>query len=130
MEDRISNWITRVVGGSYIVLVIFGALALLIMDVARGDYDILYSPTTAKFTITGVLYILSLYLVGTLPGKGNSRRIYSWVFSIAFHAGLLLYIAIALEAGSVAIILGFPETIILILSILGLSLSVRSNFRK
>lgn len=126
MEERLANWITRLVGGSYVLLAIFAALVILAIDLSRGDYDILYSPTTAKFTVVGVLYIVSLYFVATLVGKSIKRRIYSWLFSVVFHAGLLVYIGIALELGGVAMIVGMPETVILLLSSVGLILSVRS----
>ncbi|MEP0176286.1 MAG: hypothetical protein ABJD02_02055 [Paraglaciecola sp.] len=102
----------------------------MVIDLARGQYDILYSPTTAKFTVAGVLYIFSLYLVGTLSGKPLRRRILSWAFSVAFHAGLLLYIGIVLDAGGVAMIFGMAETIILILSVVGLLLCVQSIYRQ
>ena len=128
MEEKIAKWITKFVGGSYIVLVLIGALVWLVFALSNGNTEILYSPTTIKFTLIGALYILSLILVGTLSGKSASRRVLSWLFSVIFHAGLLLYLGIVLGAGGVAFIFGMAETIILVLSFGGLSLCVKNIY--
>ena len=129
-EERISKWITKIVGGSSIVAILFFSLIWFFMALAHGDYEILYSSTTVKFAITGALYIYSLYLVGTLPSKSNSRRAFTWVFSIVFHAGLLLYIGIVLGAGGITLILGMVEITIFVLSVCVLSLCMQNIYSK
>ena len=129
MEEKIAKWVTKFVGGSYIVIVLIGALIWLLFALSNGNTEILYSPTTIKFTLTGILYIVSLILVGTLSGKSAGRRVISWLFSVIFHAGLLLYIGIVLGAGGVAFIFGMAESIILVLSFWGLSLCVKNVYR-
>ena len=120
MEYRIANWITTVVTGSYIAGVMVLALIWLVVAIGSRDFDILLSSTTHKWFFWGGLYVFSLYLIGTLRDKSMRRRILSWAFSIAFHLSLLIYVAVALNAGLATFVIGIPESIIVLLSCTGL----------
>ena len=124
MEFRIANWITRIVGSSYFVLVSLGALFLFVADIVSGKYDVLLSPSVLKWFSLGILYTFSMYLVYTLPNKNARRGILSWSFSIIFHSSLIWYIAIELDLGGIVFALGTPEAIILILSLIGFFLCI------
>ena len=127
MEYRIANWITTVVTGSYIAGIMFLALIWLVVAIVSGDFEILLSSTTHKWFFWGGLYIFSLYLIGTLKEKKFRRRIISWGFSILFHLALLTYVALELKAGIAAFVVGIPESIIAVLSCIGLVFCIRSS---
>ena len=130
MEQRVAKWITHIVGGSYIAAAMLFALIWLVVALANGDFEVLLSATTFKWFFWGVLYIFSIYLVYSLKDKDIRRRLVSWLFSVFFHLSLLSYVAIALEAGVAAFIVGIPETIIVLLSTIGLALCVWSHCQR
>ena len=129
MENRIANWIVTAVSVSYIAGIMLFALIWLIIAISSGDFGILTSSTTHKWFFWGGLYLLSLYLIGTLKGKNISRRVTSWVFSILFHLSLLAYISLALDAGVAAFVVGMPEAVITFLSCIGLWFCLRSHYK-
>lgn len=126
MEYRIANLITGVVTASYLCMFILLGLIGFFVTIGSGNFKILLKSTTYIWFLWGTLYVLSLYLVGTLKEKSTRRRVISWSFSIVFHVSLLLYLAVALNAGFAVFVIGIPECIITILSCIGLVLSIRS----
>ena len=130
MEEKLAKWSTSLIGGSMIatglgMLVIFG----LPMFIA-GEIDLANDPFMLKVFIIGILYILSIYLVASIPGKPVKRRAISWSVSILFHAWLLVYLGIFNDWGSLIFLIGFVESFILICSVAGLGLlfyGYRSN---
>lgn len=127
MEYRVAKWVTHVVGGSYIAAATLFALIWLVVAVAHGDVEILLSSMTRKWLVWGALYVFSIYLVYSLKEKSIRRRLLSWSFSILFHVCLLSYIAIVLDAGIGAFIIGIPETVIIALSVIGLVSCITSR---
>lgn len=70
--------------------------------------------------------MVSLYLASSLEGASVKRRLASWSF---FYLSLLLYVAIVLEVGVAAFVIGISEILVVLLSSLGLVLCIWSNFR-
>ncbi len=108
-----SNWL-------YVMAVLFLALIWLIVALAHGEFAILASPTTIKFMVVGALYILSVYLIASKPKMSEKHRLYSWLYSALFHGSLLVYIGVVFDLGAAAMAIGLVETIILMLSLIGL----------
>ncbi len=120
MEDRISKYVMSLLSGSYIVIV-GGVLFLYVLIGAfSGDIDLAENTFALKFVVIGGLYISSVVLLATLAGKSNVRRLFSWIYSVIFHSGLLIYLGIAEEFGSFVFIAGLAESVVLILSLVGL----------
>jgi len=101
------------------MLLLFG-LPMLI----AGELDLKNDPFILKVLIIAILYIVSIGLVATLPGKSARRRAFSWCISIIFHACLLIYLGVFNEWGGTIFVIGIVETVILAFSILGLGLLV------
>jgi hypothetical protein len=129
MEQRIANWITYVVGGSCIATVMVIALIFFLVEIVNGNFSAVIDATTFKWLFWGLLYFVSIYLVSSLQGKSARRRLASWLFSVIFHLSLLSYVAIALEAGTAAFVIGIPETVVALLSSIGAALCIGSNRR-
>lgn len=120
MEVKLAKIATAIVSGSYLaagllILLLFGLSAI-----ALGRIEVVTNPFMAKVFFISGLYIVSVVLLATLPGKSVKRRAISWVYSIVFHSGFILYLAVFYEFGAVTLIFGIVETTILILSLLGL----------
>lgn len=125
MEESIAKWTSRVVGGSYIVFALIVLSLMAIPKVVSGE--IMDDPFLFKALIIAVMYVVSIYFVATLPGKSERRRAASWVASIVFHSGLLIYLGAFNDWGATIFIVGLVETIILILSTIGLGLLIYGN---
>lgn len=130
MEEKISKIATRIVGGSYLAAGLLIVLLFGIASIASRDFDVVKSPFMIKAFVISTLYILSVVLLVTLPGKDVIRRSISWGFSICFHAGFLVYLAVFNDFGSVAFLLGLVESLILSLSIVGLGVLVYNQGRR
>ena len=127
MEERIANWISRGVGGSYIVFALIVLSAMAISKLLDGE--LFNDPFLIKALIIAILYVASVVIVATLPGKSVKRRAVSWVTSIVFHLGLLIYLGVFNEWGSAIFVVGIVETIILLLSLVGLGVLVYGSHK-
>jgi uncharacterized membrane protein len=127
MEERIANWISRGVGGSYIVFALIVLSAMAISKLIDGE--LLNDPFLLKALLIAILYVVSVVIVATLPGKSVRRRAVSWVTSIVFHLGLLIYLGVTSELGSAIFAVGIVETIILLLSSVGLGVLVYDHHK-
>ncbi|WP_299178786.1 hypothetical protein [uncultured Neptuniibacter sp.] len=127
MEAQIARWISHIVGGSYIVMALVVLVFISLPEILSGE--ILSNPFLLKAVGIAFVYILSIYLVATLPKKSVKRRACSWLFSIFFHGALLLYLGVWATWGVSILLAGFAESIILVLSVIGLSILVRSSLK-
>ena len=127
MEEKIADRIGDVVTGSYIFPVLSIGIIIGASFVMNGRSSDLLTSTAAIWSSIFFLYVLSLYLIITIPGKTRRRRLISWTTSAIFHFSLLLYLAIYLGAGWAALIFGIPEAIISALSIIGFALCLSNT---
>ncbi len=124
MEEKLARVSLNIIGGSYLVAILLLILLFSGSLIASGDFSSLINPFMQKVYLIALLYILSITLLATLSGKSTYRRSISWIYSILFHAGLLLYLGFATKFNSGILVIGFVEVIVLILSIAGLILLV------
>lgn len=127
MEEKIENIATSVVGGSIVVmgLVFIGLIGLPLL--LSGEVNLTLNSFATKVIIISILYLSSIFLVATIPGKTYRRKVISWVYSIIFHSCLLVYLYKVADFGVAVYVLGIPEIIILSLSVLGVILSIYNN---
>ena len=120
MEERISKIAVTVMGSSVIIigLLLFGTLGFGM--IVFGDTDLQQIIGTLKIVLTLCLYLASIYLLRTLPGKKIKRRFFSWAFALLFNVGLLVYVSVLFDAGLDVLIVGFAEVIISVLCSAGL----------
>jgi hypothetical protein len=121
MEEKLAKFASSIVGGStilagIILLLIFGAPMLI-----NGELNMQKDAFILKIFLVASLYLVSIVLLATLPGKTVKRRSLSWGFSIIFHTGLLFYLGVTNQLGGIVFLLAIVETTILFLSVCGLS---------
>ena len=126
VEAKIAKWASRFVGGSYVVIALIVLSVMAFPKIVNGE--IMDDPFLLKALLISILYLASVLLVASLPGKSTSRRAVSWVASIIFHSGLLVYLGIFNEWGSIILFIGMVETIILVLSSIGLGLLIYGHY--
>ena len=127
MEEKIAKWTSGLLGGSYIVFALIFLSFMAVPKLLSGE--ILDDPFFLKALVIAVMYIISIYLVATLPGKTKRRRVVSWCISIGFHSSLLIYLGVFNEWGTTIFIIGMVETIILLLSTIGLCLLIYDSYK-
>ena len=128
LEEKIASWIATLIGGSYILFILILLSVFAISKVLSGE--ILNDPFLLKAILIAPLYVLSIVLVATLPGKPIKRRTASWIFSSAFHLGLILYLAIFHDWGTLIFVVGIVELIITVLSLIALSDVLKRHKKK
>ncbi|TAA48295.1 hypothetical protein [Corallincola spongiicola] len=116
-EEKLSGWIVRATCGSYLA---FGLLVVVIYTVVTIGESRSFSPFAVKALVISLLYIVSVYLVATLPSKSVKRRLWSWGYSAAFHTSLLVYFSLAANLGAFVLLLLLAEVVIASLVLLGL----------
>lgn len=129
MEEKLAKIAVAAIGGSFLVAVIGLILIYGLTIIMSGEVELSDIPLMLKIIIPSALYVYSIYLLGTLPGKSRKQRSFAWVFSIAFHSGLLMYLGVVKGFCGAVFILGLAETIVLVLSLLGISVLL-FNFNK
>ena len=127
MEDKISRLVTTLVGGSVLVVGFCFILAMAMQALQSGE--LLGNLFIVKWPAIGAAYLGSVLIVATLPGKPATRRAASWSVSIVFHTGLLLYLGLSSELGSIVFLVGAVETAIIALSIVWLLALIVSERR-
>jgi hypothetical protein len=124
MENKVASFIVALTGGSFIL----PGLALLLIFVfpmaINGDTGLIGNTFILKSGLISVLYISSIIAVGAIPKKENPQKLFLWLYSIVFHAGLLIYLGINQDLGSLVFILCMAEASILSLSVIGLGLNI------
>jgi hypothetical protein len=128
MEEKLAKLSSGIVGGSFIVIglvfvLLYGIPHLFTSGVTNNLFVV-------KAIVISIVYIYSVYLVATLPGKSIKRRAYSWSFSIIFHLCLLVYLGVFNNWGNTIIFIGMAETAILVFSILGVGVLVYGQYKK
>ncbi len=123
-EEKIAKFTTSILGGSAVLTVLFMIGIFGLPVVLSDSFEFSESPFAQKVVIISILYLASIFLLSTLPGKEVKRRVISWVYSALFHAGLLIYFAIFANFGSTVFILGFVELTIFVSSLWGLFLLI------
>lgn len=128
MEEKLAKLSAGIVGGSFIgigllFIFLYGLPHLFSSGIANNLFVL-------KALVISIIYIYSVYLISTLPGKSVKRRAYSWIFSIIFHLGLLVYLGVINNWGNVIIFIGMAETAILIFSVLGIGVLVYGQYKK
>ncbi|MCG8084067.1 MAG: hypothetical protein JAZ13_00005 [Candidatus Thiodiazotropha taylori] len=122
MEEKLAKLSAGIVGGSIIATGLGLILLVGIPHLISGDVEIKIFVLKALFIAT--IYIYSLYLVATLPGKPVKRRAFSWGFSILSHSCLLLFLGVFNDWGNVVFMVGIVETAILLFSVFGMGLLI------
>ena len=127
MEEKLAKLSAGIVGGSFIAtglvfILLVGVPQLFTGDIASNSFFL-------KAIFIATVYIYSIFLVATLPGKPVKRRAYSWGFSILFHFSLLTYLGV-FNWGSMIFFIGIVETAILIFSVFGMGLLVYGHKKK
>ena len=107
----------RVFYGSYTIFSFFVAILVILKE----GTNIIHDSFMLNILIISTFYLISIYLVATISGKSPQRRLLSWLYSVLFHLSLLLYLAFLTELGIAALVVGIVETLILVLSVIGLS---------
>ncbi|MCG8053268.1 MAG: hypothetical protein JAZ15_18890 [Candidatus Thiodiazotropha endolucinida] len=128
MEEKLAKLSAGIAGGSIIVtglglIVLFGVPHLFSGDVAIKLFVL-------KALVIASVYIYSLYLVATIPGKPVQRRALSWGFSILFHSCLLIYLGVYNDWGNIIFFIGMVETAILLFSLIGMGLLIYGHYNK
>lgn len=126
-EQRLATWAASVAGAS-IVFICLGLLLLFgAVFVSAGDYHFLrlwfFWLCVAWFAV----YVMSIYALMTLPGKGRQRRLVSWGFATLVHAAIVIYFVLVQGFGSAGFILFGPETIAALLSLAGFTMATRAD---
>ena len=126
-EKRFAMLAASAAGGSMMFTILGLFVLFSAVFIAAGEHEWFASPLVSWGVAWFVAYIASLYALATLPGKSRRRRLVSWSFSVAFHAAMVLYFAIALDWGTAALIFLAPEVAAGVLSGVGLSMAARAE---
>ena len=130
MEARIAKFTSALAGASIIGVGLFFVTVYIFTQISKGDFSFLQNPFIHKVLLVCILYTYSIYLLSSISGKKPKRRLLSWLFSILFHSGLLLYLGVYNQLGTKILILGYAETLMLLLSIIGISVFVNDEISK
>ena len=118
MEEKLAKWGSSIVGGSILLPVLLVLVTFSVPKIITGE--IMDDTFLQKSILIAVLYSISVYLLATLKGKVLKRRLLSWLYSVLFHASLLVYLGVFNKFGIAVLALGVVEVVVLGLSILGL----------
>jgi hypothetical protein len=119
MEEKLAKWGASIVGGSILLPILLVLVTFSVPKIISGE--IINDTFLQKSILIAVLYSISVFLLATLQGKNLNRRLISWLYSVLFHASLLVYLGVFNNLGISVLALGVVEVVVLALSILGLT---------